>query len=130
MEQSKSGKDLEHAGNLLPRYIIQEIINHFRYKVKNDDPSHPCSQPQGKLDPLVNGEDLWYNVCNHGNKFFKHPIMNYNSLLNGFPDCCRHHTNWRYQESQNRKGKLRTCMIIEVGHFNNKCLLYLSISFN
>lgn len=51
-------------------------------------PPHPCSEAQAELGLLSTGEQLWDDICNHGNKVLKHPIISHNFVLEGLPDHC------------------------------------------
>lgn len=84
-------------------------------KCHDNDRAHPCSEAQGELGPLTSVEKLWNNVCNHGNKLLKHPIISHNSLLEGLPHGCWEQPDRRDQESQSGEGERGTWMVTQAG---------------
>lgn len=100
--------------HILGDYIKKKITLQF-LKCHDNDRAHPCSEAQGELGPLTSVEKLWNNVCNHGNKLLKHPIISHNSLLEGLPHGCWEQPDRRDQESQSGEGERGTWMVTQAG---------------
>lgn len=71
--------------------------------------THSRSEAQKKFGSLPCRKKLRSHVGDHAHKLLQQPVVGYDLLLHGVPDCSRHQADGGNQEAQGREGESGTC---------------------